>query len=78
MLGVTGPAGLRLALTMKSGLTPEVGSHLLVAIHAQSILRLSIELDVTLTAIIFPLGMPLNQFSRGNHRLNPLRPGGDR
>jgi hypothetical protein len=50
-----------------------VAPHFLVAVHAQTILRGAIETDMAFAALLLPLGMPLHEFARAQHRFEGLR-----
>ena len=78
VLGMATATGLRFALSVKAGLVAHVSTHRLVAIHAQTVLRLAVEPDVALLAVVLPFGVALNQLPRRDHGLDALRPGNSR
>jgi len=49
---------------VKTCFLPHIRADWLVTRHAQTILGFAVELDVTLLAVVFDLGVPLNEFSR--------------
>lgn len=62
VVGVAGAACLRLAFSMETVFGTNVRADVLVAIHAKPVLRLSVELGMALLALIFQLGVSLDQF----------------
>ena len=74
VLGMTDATSLLLRfLPVKSGISTHIGSNFLVTVDAQPVLRLAVELHMTLLAVVFPLHMPLNQFPRRDNGLDSLR-----
>lgn len=69
---MTTATGLWLEPSVKPCLIAHVGPHILVAVHAQARLRLAIELDVTLSAVVFQLDVRLYHFSGRQNGLDPL------
>ena len=74
MIGMTFMTVPRLVLAMKTRLVANIGANFLVALHAKSALRLPVELDMALLAVVFPFHMCLNQLAWRDDRLQPLRP----
>ena len=62
-----------LQAAVKALLAAHIHAHRLVAVHAQAVLRLTVELDVALLAIVLILGMPLYQLARRHDGLDTLR-----
>ena len=51
-------------LAVKTGTSTHISSNFLVTVHTQPVLRLAVELHVTLLAVVLPLYVRLNQFAR--------------
>jgi hypothetical protein len=77
VFGVTGFARVQFALSVESGLGTHISPNVLVAIHAQAILRILVKFDVTLLAFFFPLGVTLNQLARSHDGFESLCPNTD-
>ena len=75
VVGMATAAGLRLVAAVKTRALTHVLPHFLVAIHAQPVLRRTVEAQMAFRAIVFPLGVALDQVARPQHRLDVLRPG---
>jgi hypothetical protein len=75
VFGMATAARLRLKLAVKADFASHVSPHVLVASHAQAGLCLPVESGVTLLAVVFHFGMPLNHFARSQNRFDPLRTG---
>lgn len=72
MLRVTVAASLRFEPSVKTRFGAHVNPHFLVAIGTQARLRGTVELDMTLLAVVFQFGMPLDQLARGQDGLDTL------
>ena len=72
VIGVTRAARLRLHLPVKACLAADIDTYILVAVHAQSILRFTVKFHVALLAFIVNLGMGLHQLPGRNDGLNSL------
>ena len=73
VVGVASSARLLLHLSVKACLGTHIGSHILVAIHAQAILCLAVKLGMALFALVIYLGVGLHQFAGRNDGFNSLR-----
>src|SRR5450830_1111749 len=73
VVSVAAVTSLWLLSSMKPGFRTHISAHFFVAVHAQARLRLARHLDVTLLAFVFQFGVPLNNFSGRQNRLDALR-----
>lgn len=73
VIRVANAAGLGFLPPMKACLGPHVNPYFLVTIGTKTRLCSPVELDVTLFAIVFQLGMPLNQLARRQNGFDVLR-----
>ena len=74
VVGVAVAAGLRLLAAVEAGALTHVAPHVLVAIGAQPVLRIAVELDVALAAVVLDLGVALDHLAGAQHRFDALRP----
>ena len=73
VIGMANVACLRLVATVKACAGTHIRTNFLVAAHAKPVLRLAVEFDMTLRAIVFPFHMGLNQLAGGQNGLDSLR-----
>lgn len=72
VIGVTCIASLRLESSVKTRPRSHVRPNILVTIPTQHGLRIAVEPDVALFAVVFQFGMPLNDFARRQNGLDAL------
>ena len=72
VIGMANIAGLRLVASVKACAGTHISADVLVAAHAKPVLRLAVELDMALRAIVFPFHMGLDQLAGCQNRLDSL------